>query len=95
MKFSLFLTTSLKKFKDVVFNIKLELSLQFETESNILRTVFPEHFVLINCVHYPRVDDDIGVTSLAPSAQIRSREAAHPNSGSRQVFESYLKIYEI
>lgn len=31
-----------------------------------------------------RVDDDTGVTSLAPSAQIRSREAAHPNSGSRQ-----------
>merc|ERR1712001_676763 len=31
-----------------------------------------------------RVDDDIGVTSLAPAIQLRSREAAQSNSVSRQ-----------
>ena len=34
---------------------------------------------------FVRVDDDIGVTSLAPAIQLRSREAAQSNSVSRQV----------
>ena len=35
---------------------------------------------------FVRVDDDIGVTSLAPAIQLRSREAAQSNSVSRQVW---------
>ena len=52
-----------------------------------LKIGFPNVTVFLNLLYSlnVRVEDDIGVTSLAPVGQIRSREAAHPKSGLRQV----------